>query len=305
LAGAFARMGHTRKGLLAVYETIVDAALTRKKAEAAGQFSLFDGLGGGQETADELGIEVAPEVPDTEYDKSQLLRFEREMLGLYVSDHPLFGTEKVIEQHIDATCASLRERDDGASVVVGGVLTGLTKKFTRKGDTYLVATVEDLTGQVEVVFWPNTYRAAHEVLSEDAVLIVTGRLEVRDEAVKLTANKVAVPDLSEALGAPVVVSFAAEQCTAAAVERLRDVLVNHTGVVPVHLQVVAADGGARLYQLGDALRVERRPGLFGELKAAFGPEAVDGEAGDRVFGDDRDEPSWRRRRQGSELAASG
>jgi DNA polymerase III subunit alpha len=304
LAGAFARMGHTRKGLLAVYETIVDAALTRKRAEAAGQFSLFDGVGGGQGAVEELGIEVAPEVPDAEYDKAQLLRFEREMLGLYVSDHPLFGTEKVIEQHIDATCASLRERDDGASVVVGGVLTGLNKKFTRKGDTYLVATVEDLTGQVEVVFWPNTYRAAHEVLTEDAVLIITGRLEVRDEAVKLTANKVAVPDLSEALGAPVVVSFAAEQCTAAAVHRLKDVLANHTGVVPVHLQVVTADGGRRLYQLGDALRVERRPGLFGELKAAFGPEAVDGEVGDRVFGDDREEPSWRRRRQGSELAGS-
>jgi DNA polymerase III subunit alpha len=304
LAGAFARMGHTRKGLLAVYETIVDAALTRKRAEAAGQFSLFDGVGGGQGAVEELGIEVAPEVPDAEYDKAQLLRFEREMLGLYVSDHPLFGTEKVIEQHIDATCASLRERDDGASVVVGGVLTGLNKKFTRKGDTYLVATVEDLTGQVEVVFWPNTYRAAHEVLTEDAVLIITGRLEVRDEAVKLTANKVAVPDLSEALGAPVVVSFAAEQCTADAVQRLKDVLANHTGVVPVHLQVVTADGGRRLYQLGDALRVERRPGLFGELKAAFGPEAVDGEVGDRVFGDDREEPSWRRRRQGSELAAS-
>jgi DNA polymerase III subunit alpha len=304
LAGAFARMGHTRKGLLAVYETIVDAALTRKKAEAAGQFSLFDGAGGGQEAAEELGIDIAPEVPDAEYDKAQLLRFEREMLGLYVSDHPLFGTEKVIEQHIDATCASLRERDDGASVVVGGVLTGLTKKFTRKGDTYLVATLEDLTGQLEVVFWPGTYRAAHEVLSEDAVLIVTGRLEVRDEAVKLTANKVAVPDLSEALGAPVVVSFAAEQCTAAAIQRLKDVLANHTGVVPVHLQVLTADGGRRLYQLGDALRVERRPGLFGELKAAFGPDAVDADLGDRVFGDDREEPSWRRRRQSSELAAS-
>lgn len=304
LAGAFARMGHTRKGLLAVYETIVDAALTRKKAEAAGQFSLFDGLGGGEEAVEELGIEVAPEVPDAEYDKAQLLRFEREMLGLYVSDHPLFGTEKVLDQHVDASCASLRERDDGASVVVGGVLTGLTKKYTRKGDTYLVATIEDLTGQVEVVFWPNTYRAAHEVLSEDAVLLVTGRLEVRDEAVKLTANKVAVPDLSEALGAPVVVSFAAEQCTAAAIQRLKGVLANHAGVVPVHLEIVATDGGRRVYQLGDDLRVERRPGLFGELKAAFGPEAVDVERGARTFGEERDEPSWRRRRQGAELAAS-
>ncbi len=304
LAGAFARMGHSRKGLLASYEGIVDAALTRKKAEAAGQFSLFDGVGGGADDAAELGLDTAPEIPEAEYDKAQMLRFEREMLGLYVSDHPLFGTEKVLEGYTDATCASLRERDDGAMVVIGGVLTGLTKKFTRKGDTYLVATLEDLTGQVEVVFWPGTYRAAHEVLDEDAVLVVTGRLEVRDEAVKMTANKVSVPDLSEALGAPVVVSFAAEQCTLDAVQRLKDVLGGHQGVVPVHLEVVAPDGARRIYRLGDDLRVERRPGLFGELKAAFGPDAVDAEVGERTYGEEREEPAWRRRRQESELAGS-
>jgi len=302
LAGAFAGMGHSRKGLLATYETIVDAALTRKKAEAAGQFSLFDG-GASEATPDDLGMETAPPIPAEEYDKGELLRFEREMLGLYVSDHPLFGTEKVLEQYTDASCASLRERDDGASVVVAGVLTALTKKFTRKGDTYLVATVEDLTGQVEVVFWPNTYRAAHEVLAEDAVLVVTGRLEVRDEAVKLTANKVSVPDLSEALGSPVVVSFASEQCTADAVRRLKDVLANHAGVVPVHLEVAAPDGSRRTYRLDDGYRVERRPGLFGELKSAFGPDAVGFEVGERTFGDD-EERGWRRRRQDSELVSS-
>ncbi|MFU8839127.1 MAG: DNA polymerase III subunit alpha [Nitriliruptoraceae bacterium] len=304
LAGAFAGLGHSRRGLLAAYEQLVDAAITRKKAEAAGQFSLFDGLAGDAPAAEELGIDEAPQIPAGEYDKQQLLRYEREMLGLYVSDHPLFGTEKVLSGYVDLTCADLRERDDGASVVVGGVLTGLTKKFTRKGDTYLVATLEDLTGQVEVVFWPGTYRAAHEVLAEDAVLVVTGRLEVRDESVKLTANKVAVPDLSEALGEPVVLSFATAQCTPDAIRRLKEVLANHAGVVPVHLEVEGPDGGRRVYRLGDELRVERRPGLFGELKAAFGPQAVQDQVGDRSFGEDREEPAWRRRGREVELAAS-
>jgi DNA polymerase III subunit alpha len=309
LAGAFAPMGHTRKGLLAVYEVMVDAALTRKKAEAAGQFSLFDAMmagdgSEGDDAGDAVGVEDNPVISSDEYDKSQRLKFEREMLGLYVSDHPLMGTERVLERHTDITCAGLREKPDGASVNVGGVLTGLQKKFTRKGDTYLVATLEDLTGQVEVVFWPNTYRAAHEVLAEDAVLVVAGRLEVRDEAVKLTANRVSAPDLSEALGAPVIVTFAAEQCTADAVGRLKDVLAHHGGVVPVHLRVRSADGSARIYRLGDDLRVERRPGLFGEIKSTFGPDAVDDEVGDRTFGDDRDEPAWRRRGNDSELVSS-
>ena len=302
LAGAFAPVGHTRKGLLASYEGLVDAALTRKRAEAAGQYSLFDGLGD-DASADVLAIDDGPDIPDEEFGKAQRLKFEREMLGLYVSDHPLFGTERVLEGLVTAACAGLRDLDDGADVTVGGVLTGLTKKFTRKGDTYVVATLEDLSGQVEVVFWPNTYRAAHEVLHEDAVLVITGRLEVRDESVKLTANQVSSPDLSEALGAPVVVTFAAAQCTAEAVQRLRDVLVHHRGAVPVLLQVMEPDGSARTYRLGDEYRVERRPGLLGEIKHAFGPDAVAdegprtfvGEPAERTdrFGD-VDGPRWRR-----------
>ena len=290
LAGAFAPLGHTRKGLLATYEMMVDSAQKAKKDEAAGFLSLFGDDGGG----DAVELDDAPEIPTDEFDKSQRLKFEREMLGLYVSDHPLFGTERVLERHVDTSCAGLRERSDNDNVTVGGVLTGLTKKFTRKGDTYLVATLEDLTGNVEVVFWPNTYRAAHEVLVEDEVLVVTGRLEVRDEAIKLQANRVSKPDLSEALGSPIVVRFASQQCTDDAVGRLKAILVHHQGPVPVHLQVDLPDGSSRTYRLGDDLRVARHSGLFGELKSAFGPESVDDEAGDRTFGGDEDEPPWRR-----------
>jgi DNA polymerase III subunit alpha len=92
------------------------------------------------------------------------------------------------------------------------------------------------------------------------------------------------------------VRFAAEQCTAEAVRRLKDVLAAHQGTVPVHLEVLAPDGSCRAYRLGDDLRVERRPGLFGEIKSAFGPDAVDDEAGDRTFGGDDDQPAWRRKR---------
>jgi DNA polymerase III subunit alpha len=292
LAGAFASLGHRRRGLLTGYEPLVDAALTRKRAEAAGQFSLFDTAAG--HASAEVALDDGEPIADEEFDKSQLLKHEREMLGLYVSDHPLFGTERVLDTLVDGACAQLRERDDGDIVTVGGVLTGLTKKFTRKGDTYLVATLEDLSGSVEVVFWPATYRAAHPALVEDAVLVVTGRLEIRDEAVKLAANKVTRPDLSEALGAPVVVTFDAGQCTAQAVRRLKEVLAGHLGAVPVHLRVRQPDGSARTYRLGDELRVERRAGLFGELKSCFGPEAVDDAAGDRTFVGAVEERSWRR-----------
>ena len=101
-----------------------------------------------------------------------------------------------------------------------------------------------------------------------------------------------------------MVSFAAAQCTPDAVRRLKEVLAGHTGVVPVHLEIEEQGGQRRIYRLGDDLRVERRAGLFGELKSAFGPDAVQDAAGERSFGDERDEPGWRRSRRDADLVGS-
>ncbi|MFT6803493.1 MAG: DNA polymerase-3 subunit alpha [Nitriliruptoraceae bacterium] len=285
MAGAFTGLGHTRKGLLAAFEPIVDAANSVKKAKAAGQDSLFDAFSDEPAVTLDDGVEIG----EGEFGKSRLLSAEREMLGLYVSDHPLFGAERLLEEQADTTVAALREKNDNDNVTVAGVLTGIQKKFTRKGDTYLTATLEDLTGAVEIVFWPTVYRVAHEVLQEDTVLIVTGRVELRDEAVKLTANRVTEPDLSEVRGSPVQVRFEAGQCTTDSMQRLRTVLGAHRGHVPVHL-TVEVDGRTVSYQLGDELRVSRRPGLFGELKMAFGPEAVVDQSARTFEGERPDKP---------------
>lgn len=289
-AGAFVSLGHPRRGLLTVYEGIVADALGRKRAEAAGQFSLFDepSSGGGSVEAPVV------EIPDDEYPGSDLLKLERELLGLYVSAHPLDGTEAVLGALTDTTIVDLGERPDGATVTVGGVLTAVTKKFTRKGDTYLTGVVEDLTGQVEVVFWPSTYRVAHEVLLEDAVLVLRGRVERRDEAVKLTADAVTPPDLSEALGQPLVIRFATGQLTPESIARLEGVLAGHPGAAPVAVEVLADDGTTQRFRLGDRFRVERRPGLFGELKATFGPDAVHDVPVRTLAAAPEDVPVWRR-----------
>jgi DNA polymerase-3 subunit alpha len=288
-AGAFASLGHSRRGLLAAFEPIVDAALARKKSQAAGQDSLFDLMSDDDASVD---FDLDVDIPTGEFGKQQLLKLEREMLGLYVSDHPLFGAQRLLDDLADVSVADLRERGDGGRARVGGVLTGLQKRFTRKGDTYLIATLEDLTGAVDVVFWPRVYRTAHEVLAEDRVLVVDGRVEVRDEAVKMSADKVTAPDLSEVRGAPLSVVFAPGQCTEEAVERLGQVLRAHRGVVEVRV-ALTADGDHRWFALPDELRVARRPGLYGELKAAFGPDAVTEPAGPRTYGDDG-EPRWPR-----------
>jgi DNA polymerase-3 subunit alpha len=289
-AGAFFGLGHPRRGLLAVYEGIVADALARKRAEAAGQFSLFDEPGGATEAADAPSIEV----PDDEFPARELLKLERELLGLYVSSHPLDGTEAVLASLTDTQVADLGDRTDASTVTVGGVLTSVAKKFTRKGDTYLTGVLEDLTGQVEVVFWPSTYRVAHEVLVEDAVLVLRARIERRDEVVKLTADAVTPPDLSEALGQPLVIRFAAGQLTPESIARLESVLASHPGAAPVAVEVVQDDGSSQRFRLGDRFRVERRPGLFGELKATFGPDAVHDAPVRTLSAPEEDVPIWRR-----------
>ena len=289
-AGAFVGLGHPRRGLLAVYEGIVADALSRKRAEAAGQFSLFD-----EPSGDTSGVDAPVlEVPDDEFPGRDLLKLERELLGLYVSSHPLDGTEAVLAALTDTQVAGLGERGDGASVTIGGVLTAVAKKFTRKGDTYLTGVLEDLTGQVEVVFWPSTYRVAHEVLLEDAVLVLRGRVERRDEVVKLTADAVTPPDLSEALGQPLIVRFAPGQLTPESITRLEGVLANHPGAAPVAVEVAGTDGRPQRFRLGDRFRVERRPGLFGELKAAFGPDAVHDVPVRTLAAPEEGVPAWRR-----------
>jgi DNA polymerase III subunit alpha len=132
LAGAFTSLGHTRKGLLAAYEQIVDAASARKKQEAAGQFSLFDGAL--DDAADDgIPLDDGVEIDLGEFDKTHLLKSEREMLGLYVSDHPLFGAERLLSGYTDTDCSDLREKDDGAGVTVGGVLTGPHQEVHQEG----------------------------------------------------------------------------------------------------------------------------------------------------------------------------
>jgi DNA polymerase III subunit alpha len=288
-AGAFVGLGHPRRGLLDVYEAVVAEALARKRAEAAGQFSLFD-----EPTPDVSSAPSELAVPDVEFSARELLKLERDLLGLYVSSHPLDGAEHVLAAQTDVTVVDLAERSDGATVNVGGVLTTVTKKFTRKGDPYLTGVLEDLTGQVEVVFWPSTYRVAHEVLIEDAVLVLRARVERRDEVVKLTADAVTPPDLSEALGQPLVIRFEAAQCTAEAIERLEGVLAGHPGAAPVAVEVVHPDGSSQRFRLGDRFRVQRRPGLFGELKAAFGQAAVEDLRVRTLSAPEEDVPPWRR-----------
>jgi len=273
-AGAFESLStpdrpHPRKGLLLAFEGIVEQALARKRAEAEGQFSLFDGVGA--DPSSEIIETVA--IPTVEYDRSEKLSAEREMLGLYVSDHPLFGLERLLKDVSDGSIPELLAGAGGGSVTAAGILTGKQKKFTKKGEPYVTGTLEDLEGGVEVMFFPTVFQAAADLLVDDAILCVRGRLDNGDPP-KLIAMDVSVPDTTDATGAPVTLTLAPQQCTPNVISRLKSVLAEHPGVVPVHLALRNGDARTTRLRLSDNLCVTRTAGLYAELKSLLGSDAV-------------------------------
>jgi len=274
-AGAFDSLGHTRRGLVHVYEPAVDAVLDTKRNEANGQFDLF-GFGGLTDSApDPAGDVFAVTVPPGEWDKSVLLGFEREMLGLYVSDHPLFGVEHVLVGAADMSIAALHAdaAADGQTVTVAGILSGVNRRVTKAGAPWAQAVLEDLEGAVEVLFFPATYAQVGINIAEDAIVVVKGRADLRDDTVKLIASDLTLPDLSQAPRGPIIVSMAPARCTPPMVDRLREVLAAHPGTTEVHLLLVNGTRSHRL-KLDDGYRVTPSLALMGDLKALLGPTAV-------------------------------
>jgi DNA polymerase-3 subunit alpha len=270
-AGAFDSLGQTRKGLVSVHEQAVDAVISDKRQEAMGQDSLFGGL-------DDAGpsLSIVPPVPEGEWEKTALLAAERDMLGLYVSDHPLFGVEHILTKAADCSISALTGDDgrpDGATVTIAGMISSLQRKLTKNGNPWAIATVEDLGGAIEVLFFPQTYQTVLHVLAEDLVVVVKGRVNRRDDIPTIYAQELTLPDLTIGNGGPVVLSMPVSRCTPPTVEKLKDVLVTHPGSTEVHLRLVQT-GRATLMRLDDGLRVTPSPALFGDLKALLGPSCL-------------------------------
>ncbi len=269
--GAFDSLGHTRKGLVSVHEQAVEAVVSDKRQEAIGQDSLFGGL-------DDTGpsLSIVPPVPMGEWDKAVLLSAEREMLGLYVSDHPLIGVEHILSKAADCSIAALTgddSRPEGATVTIAGMISSLQRKLTKNGNPWAIATVEDLGGAIEVLFFPQTYQTVLHVLAEDLVVVVKGRINRRDDVPTIYAQELALPDLTRGSGGPVVVSMPISRCTPPTVEKLKDVLSTHPGRTEVHLKLVQTDHST-VMKLDDGLRVTPSPALFGDLKALLGPSCL-------------------------------
>jgi DNA polymerase-3 subunit alpha len=264
--GAFDELKHPRKGLMTIHLEAIDSVIETKRAEAIGQFDLF----GGETSSDIAGLEI--EIPQTEWDKSTLLAFEREMLGLYVSDHPLLGVEHILRSHTDMSISQLLDEGvpDGM-VTVGGLITGVQRKVSRNGDSWAVVNIEDLEGSIEALFFSKTYNQYALSLTEDRVVVIRGRFSRSDEQVRFTAMEMSMPDINSGPTGPLLISLPAAQVTPPIVERMKEILKSHPGKREVHLHVVDTQKSTTLKV--DAL-VTASPSLSADLKAILGPDCI-------------------------------
>ncbi|MDR7279568.1 DNA polymerase III subunit alpha [Catenuloplanes atrovinosus] len=271
-AGAFDSMGHPRKGLLAIHAEAIEAFASVKKNEAVGQFDLF---GAGFGDAAPSATVAMPTIADSEWDKRDKLAFEREMLGLYVSDHPLFGLEHVLSQHADTSIAALAEEGtvpDGAVVTLAGILSGVQRRVTKQGKAWASATLEGLAGGVEALFFPNTYEMVGQYIAEDAIVVVKGRVDRRDDTPRIMAMDMMMPDVTANPDSkPVVLTMPITRCTPPLVEKLKEVLMLHPGDNEIHVKLV---NGGRTTVLRLGTRVAPTTALMGDLKSVLGPAAV-------------------------------
>ncbi len=271
-AGAFDSLGHSRKGLFLVHTDAVDSVLGTKKAEAMGQFDLF----GGDDGCTEAVFTI--KVPDDEWEDKHKLALEREMLGLYVSGHPLNGVSHLLGAQVDTAIPAILDGDvaNDTQVRVGGILASVNRRVNKNGMPWASAQLEDLTGGIEVMFFPHAYSAYGADIVDDAVVLVNAKVAVRDDRIALIANELVVPDFSSArVDRPLAVSLPTRQCTLDKVSALKQVLARHPGTSQVHLRLISGDRITTL-ELDSSLRVTLSPALMGDLKALLGPGCLGG-----------------------------
>jgi DNA polymerase-3 subunit alpha len=267
--GALDSTGATRRGMLDCLEQALAWGQKQQADKLLGQGSIFD-LG------EPVGGDTAPRHHPTipvgaEFDKGDLLKLEKETLGLYVSEHPLAAIRDQLRRKTECTLSELAFRRDGEIVTIGGIVSSLKQMTTKKGDPMVFVGLEDVTGACEVVAFNSVYAVSRELLVADKVLVVRGRVdqkgagETKLVAMEITAFE-AVPERRE-----VRLKVDARRAPAGLIRDLADIVERYPGDAPVYVETVTSLG-PKLLELGR--KVQPIPDFFAEAKTLLGEAAV-------------------------------
>jgi len=267
-AGAFDSLGSTRRALLEIHEEAIDSAVSLKKNEAHGMVDLFGDLFEFEEAT-----HVVPERP--EWSKREKLAFEREMLGLYVSDHPLAGLEIELAKHASMSIVDVLSDEnlaDGEHVIVAGLLTEVERRTSKAGSLYARVTLEDFTGEITIMFMGRTFLEFGDLLMTDSVVAIKGRINRRDDGATVHAHSLSVPQINTSEPSSSLTLLVSEtRATTDTLQAIKGVLNRHPGETEVRLRLTR-DGTARIFELPYRIRVT--PDFYGEIKTLLGPTCV-------------------------------
>ena len=261
-AGAFDSLGHPRKGLLTVHSRTVDAALAERREREAGVLSLF----GDADVA--TGYSHKPAVPDAHAPRSVMLAEEKQMLGLYISDHPLEGIEQLLAARRERSVAEAAELPDGSVVTVAGAITSLSRRQTRSGARMATFTLDDRTGMIPVTVFPRALEAQGYLLIDESVVILRARVDRREDEPKLIS--IELEGFSAETRGALRLHFPTVGVTEDRLSALKRLLGEHGGQSPVEIQV----GESFLLELPGEYRVDTDNGLVPELRQLLGVGAV-------------------------------
>lgn len=273
-AGAFDSLGHTRRSLVEIHEGAVESVVKEKRAEEVGDFGFdFDSLFDDDER--DAAPSLVPARP--EWPKKQKLAFEREMLGLYVSEHPLDGLEVSLAKHASTSILDLTTSDstqDADTVTVAGLVTSVQHRIAKaSGNQYGMITVEDFSGEITVMFMGKAYQEFAPGLQADSIVVVRGRVSMRDDGMNLHAYSVFTPEIGQDEESGIVkITLPDQRATQETTEALRDVLVRHRGETEVRITLTKGRVG-RIFEVGQ-YPVKVTADLYGELKSLLGPNCL-------------------------------
>ncbi|MGH3126591.1 MAG: OB-fold nucleic acid binding domain-containing protein, partial [Gaiellaceae bacterium] len=267
--GALDSTEATRLGMLTALEAALGHGQRISADRLAGQASIFDGAFGEDEPVDVQH----PPLSTTEFDERELLRLEKETLGLYVSEHPLERVRVELRRKTDCALTDLERRRDGEFVTVGGIVSGLKQVTTKRGEPMVFVTLDDPTGSAEVVVFNSTYAAARELLEADRILVVKGRVDHKQAGeTKLVASEVSAFE-SALIRREVRLRIDARQAPAGIVRELALLVADYPGDAPVYL-ALETSLGERTLALGPDYRVKPEADFFAEVRALLGEACI-------------------------------
>ncbi|MCG6566581.1 DNA polymerase III subunit alpha [Tessaracoccus sp. ZS01] len=272
-AGAFDEMGHARRALMSIYENAVDAVIDLKRNAEHGQDGFDFGFGAEVDDTSSALRDTVPEMD--EWDRRTKLGFEREMLGLYVSDHPLNGLEHVLQANSERSISSVASPDGyRGPTKVCGLITSVARRVNKAGNIWAIISVEDLTSSLEVTVFPRVYDQVAQYLEPDTIIAISGAAEDGEDRGRMRAQQIITPHVSaEGNVGPLALSLPAVRCTPGLVNRLKEILALYPGAAEVHLSLRTGDT-IKTFRLGDGYRVNLTSALFADLKAVLGPACV-------------------------------